>query len=233
MVQRLFSPVGTFVSHKTSREHFSCIKIDAYIYFSDDVDTLSLMPYCVDDPDGYTCFNMSALSGSASVAATDREVFTPTSQQSHIIEGEFTSETDIRDREHITPFTIKPNDGDICVRIEATNRFLVLEDSFADEATGNESNGSGDEPVPWIELDATVIDEMNLTSGLSTRYLLVDILSTGFDAAPASAMSGCGCFPSSILFSPRREANNSTLLSRFRGGFAPVRITSSLSPLHN
>lgn len=80
---------------------------------------------------------------------------------------------------------------ELCARIEAINMFLIMDTDAVDTMTDEQS-----EPAVWLELEATVTDELNFTSGEAWRSLRVRVVYPDLSTEILGGISG-GCIPSS------------------------------------
>lgn len=141
MVQRLLCVEGTFVSQKTYATE-PPIRVDVFL-------AREFAPVHNQKIDGFKksvglFSSPSAKSSSTATTSSEWEEKGTTPDISQLMNHDTVS---------------------LCARVEIRNSFAIYDESVMDELTGVEK----DDPPPWLDIDAVVIDESNFKTGQNFR----------------------------------------------------------------
>lgn len=181
MVQKLFAIEGYFVMQKSFATD-PPIRVDVFIYRANH-DNDSKYDQCVTP------------TNAGSFASTNIEISTPTRDGRPVSLTSNCSTTSGLE-EKMEELYIEQDS--LCATAEIRNVFAVYDMAVMDDITGNPA----EDPLPWIEVEALVIDESNFRTSENRRRLQLKI-SSHFDQSPSLDLM------SRLLNSPMRKTFSS------------------------
>lgn len=171
MVQRFLCVESTFVSQKTSPND-PPIRVDVFLVDSSTDEALPTMS-------SNSSTSTRPISNSTSYLDSR-----PNSTNSNSSHSQPCNNAVIADLSQLKSFSLRESSVALCARVEIRNFFAVYDVSAMDNITGVEAN----DPPPWLDIEATVIDESNFKTGENWRrmQLRVNGLSTPSKSSQSS-----------------------------------------------